>query len=116
MNDESLVGINEGKLDSLILQIHDYAERINNKFNLLEQLVYDSQSFFQCDVGDEFRTKFGETKSNFTIVNKNILNIASDLVRVKENYINTNDKAIDNFNKSGSEVLSNSIDRYKMEK
>lgn len=109
MADEKLVGINEAKLDSLILQIGEFAERINNKFNLIEQLVSESSSYFQCDPGTDFRLKFNSTKSNFEIVNKNILNMAADLVSVKSMMHKTNANAIDYFQKSAMQELSNSL-------
>jgi len=109
MSENKLIGINEGKLDSLVLEIYDSAERINNKFNLLEQLISDSQNYFDCKEGNEFRTKFNNTKSNFSIVNKNILNMASDLVKVKATMKKTNSEAIDLLSKSDKEFLSNSF-------
>ncbi len=109
MADEKLVGINEAKLDSLILQIGEIAERINNKFNLIEQLVSDSASYFQCGIGTDFRLKFNNTKSNFEIVNKNILNMAADLVSAKSTMQKTNANAIDYFQKSAVQELSNSL-------
>lgn len=113
MADEKLVGINEAKLDSLILQIGEIAERINNKFNLIEQLISETSSYFQCEIGTNYRLKFNGTKSNFEIVNKNILNMAADLVNVKSMMQKTNANAIDYFQQSAAQELSNSLNKYE---
>ena len=83
MSQTDVFGINEDKLDRLILDISDAADRINSKFNLLNRLVEETSNYFVCDSGNRFRNAYSLTKENFSIVNKNIATITSDLVKAK---------------------------------
>ncbi len=116
MKQSDVIGINEEKLDQLIIEIGDAADRINNKFNLLERLVADTSSFFECEVGDRYRNNFNLTKANFAIVNKNILAMSSELVKAKMRLYKLEDNVKVQFSKQGDSIISNSLQRYDRDK
>lgn len=94
MNDV-VVGINESKIDALILEIIEIANRVNDKFYQIEDNINDTQKYFKCSQADEFRKKFKELSSNFTNIKSNIVSISNDLIEIKKRYISSNSKTID---------------------
>ena len=116
MEQTDVIGINEEKLDQLIMEIGDIADRINNKFNLLENLVSESSSFFECEAADRYRNNFNLIKVNFAIVNKNILAMSSELVKAKARLYNIEDEVKIEFSKQGGSVISNSLQMYDRNK
>lgn len=116
MAQTEIFGINEPKLDYLVLDIGETADRISNKLNLIDKLVYDTTSCFECESGNVFRTNFEKVKDNFPVVNRNILNYSVDLVKAKEKVYRTEDIISQEFSSSTATILSNSTDRYNVEK
>ena len=95
------VGINEQKIDKLVLDINNYAERINNVLNNMEDLVNSTNSFFLEEVGNEFRNNFKQLSSNFPTVKTNILSYSQDLIKVKLNYQKTVVNIVDDLKYNG---------------
>lgn len=112
MAQTDIFGVNEPKLDKLVLDIGETAERISNKFNLIEQLVCDTSLFYECESGNVFRTDFEKIKDNFPVVNRNILTYSADLVRVKERVYLTEDTISRNLSQDRAKILSDSTNRY----
>lgn len=79
-----LIGVNEYKINALISELSTFSENINKKFNEIEDCMDSTKEFFICEQGDAFRKKFSEeASSNFSIIKKNILNISTDLINLK---------------------------------
>ena len=97
---EKLAGINEQRLNLLVLEIREYAERINKISNQLRDLTFETNTCFKSELGDEFRKKCNLSLNEFNAINKNILNYAQALINAKSKYDNIGDKA--------SEVLKRS--------
>ena len=91
-------GVNESKLDKHIMEIYESADRINKIFVKISALVNDTSNYFVCETADSFRKKFENVKSNFSIVNSNVLEYANDLVKVKNNYNKRKDIIINDLN------------------
>lgn len=108
----NVFGINEPKLEQLVLEISEVAERVNKKFIELSDLVNSTSLFYDCESGSNFRNSFDKLKANFPIVNKNILCYSFDLVKVKSRLYNIDTTVERNFSIAKGEVLSKSIDRY----
>ncbi|MEG1495125.1 MAG: hypothetical protein RSB99_02195 [Bacilli bacterium] len=87
----NLSGINEGGLDKLALDIYDTAERIHNILNTLDDLVTGTTSYYNCESGNQLRSKFQDLKAGFTVINQNIQNYGNDLVKAKYLYKNLSD-------------------------
>lgn len=113
MDTRDLVGVNEDKLNLLVNEINDIVDDINKKFNTIESLVSETRSYFVCASGDSFRTKFSHFSSNFSVVNKNILNISYDLLNAKMRINNINDRVIDSVHESVGSIVSNTKEQYK---
>jgi hypothetical protein len=116
MEETNVFGINESKLDSLVLEFCDTAERISNKFYLIENLVEDTNTFFECSSGDLYRTNFRRVIENFPVVNRNILNYSNDLVGAKQRLYSIEDTVSQNFIQAHKEVLSNTVEEYRIQK
>lgn len=112
MAQTDVFGVNEPKLDLLVLDIGETAERISNKLNLIDKLVYDTSSFYECESGNVFRANFEKIKDNFPVVNRNILAYSADLVRAKGKVYSTEDTIAQNFSQATGTILSNSTERY----
>ena len=113
MDKVELFGINEQKLNELVLEINDCAARINTKFNLIDGLVSDTSSYFKCESADAFRSNFEILKENFTVVNKNIVTMSNDLVKVKTRISTVDEQNIKDFNQAKKDILSNSLEKYE---
>lgn len=113
MSKTDVFGINEDKLDILITDINDAVTRINNKFDLIERLVSETESYFNCDSGTAFRNKFNAIRSNFAVVDKNIINMSSDLVKVKSRLHAVEEDVNQEFQKATHDIVSNSLEKYK---
>ena len=111
-SNDTVFGINEPKLDALVVEIGEIAERIKTKFTRLEEIAAETSSFYECESGTNFRNSFAKLSQNFSIVTKNILCYSSDLVRVKGRLYSTSDTISENLTLEKGNVLSNSIDRY----
>lgn len=107
---QDVVGINEQILDKLILDIYDYADRINRTLNSIEDVVAGSSSYFNDDVANSFRYKFEQLKLNFPMVNHNILSYANDLVKVKRNFSDTTSDMIYTIKKKTNEISMDDIE------
>lgn len=86
MNDVS--GINEEKLESLILDIYDYADKVNQILNNIDELILKSNNYFKSDSSDCVRNRYQQLTFNYTTLKQNMLNCANDLVKVKYRYQN----------------------------
>ncbi len=113
MDKTDVFGINENKLDILITDINDAVTRINNKFDLIENLVSETESYFNCESGTIFRNKFNIIKGNFAIVDKNIISISSDLVKAKSRLNVIEEDVNQEFQKATHDIVSNSLEKYK---
>lgn len=85
------IGINIDSVDKLILDIYNYAERVNKTLNQISNVVDQTKSFYVCDAADNYRNKFNSFRTNFSIVNKNLISYAEDLIKLKNRYQNISD-------------------------
>ena len=80
------IGVNVDGIDKLILDIYNYAEKINKTLNQITNVVEQTKSFYDCDIANDYRNKFNNFKTNFNIINKNIQSYAEDLIKLKNKY------------------------------
>lgn len=93
MNNYDVVGINDAKIDGLVLNIYDYAQRIKDILNNVDDLIYETNNYYNCEEAVKFRNNFESIKDNFAVVTENILSYGDELVRVK-NQIYTKDSEL----------------------
>ena len=85
------VGINLDSVDKLILDIYTYAEKVNKTLNHISDVVDQTKNFYACEAADNYRNKFNSFKTNFKVVNKNLISYAEDLIKLKNRYQNMSD-------------------------
>lgn len=83
MVSQELVGVNEDKIDKLVLDLYDYIERINNVLNNIENEMDKTVSCFDCSAGRELYSRFNEQKSIFPIIRENFMKDAELLIKIK---------------------------------
>lgn len=81
-------GINEEKLNKLILDIYDYSEKINNTLNSISDLVMKTKDYYNSKEAELYRKKYDDYKTNYVNIIKNINSYADDLLTLKRKYIN----------------------------
>jgi len=99
-------GINIDSVDKLILDIYNYAERINKTLNQITDVVDKTKTIYNCDAANNYRNKFESFRVNFNIVDKNIKSYADDLIKLKNRYQNIGDKAVETI-KRATNVIEN---------
>ncbi len=80
-----VTGINEDRINNLILEIGNYQDEVSNIFNSIEDTVNNLYSGYVCEAGSVFSRKFDTMKRNFPTVKKNMETYAEDLIRAKDN-------------------------------
>lgn len=105
MSDGNYVaGIDKAKIDALILEINDYAEKINNILTNIDDLVATNIDYFNCSSKEKFKKIHNENRSNFKQIVNNVLNYADDLTKIKRYYSDINSNISNNITKSISKI------------
>lgn len=106
----NISGINEVKLDNLVLDIYDYTDKVNQILNNIDELILKSSNYFKCDSSDYIRNRYQQLAFNYTTLKQNMLNCANDLIKVKHHYQNIDSdvkqvaqKGISNINFKGGD-------------
>lgn len=94
------VGINLDSIDKLILDIYNYAERVNKTLNQISDVVDQTKTFYNCEDADNYRNKFNSFRTNFKIVNQNLISYAEDLIKLKNRYQNMSVEMTQTINKA----------------
>ncbi len=87
-------GVSLDKIDKLMTDIYDYADRSNKILNDIEKLANDTRDYFVSDEGNLFRNKISELLHESTTINKNILSYNTDMMTLKNSYISINDEGL----------------------
>lgn len=103
------VGINIDSVDKLILDIYNYAERINKTLNQISNVVDQTRNFYVCDAANNYRNRFNSFRTNFNVVNKNVISYAEDLIKLKNRYQNIDDNMTQTIKRAISRVDSKDI-------
>ena len=80
------VGINIDSIDKLILDIYNYAERINKTLNQITDVVEQTRIFYDCASAKKYREKFNNFSANFNVINTNLKSYAEDMIKLKNKY------------------------------
>ena len=108
MNDT--ISINETQLNRLSTEINGYSQRINNIFNQITDLVYESRSAFNCDIGDDLYRKINSLKTSMNVTTKNLKQYAEDLVLVKVKFNKASGDIVDTVRKATTNIQTYSVD------
>ena len=113
MNSDLIFGINEPKLDVLILDIADIAERVNQKLETYERLMTETHSFFDCESGEKYRRNFRLLSTTIPVIKKNILYYSNDLVNVKQRIYKNEATVNDSMHLERIRLIQyHNVDRY----
>lgn len=82
------IGINVDSVDKLILDIYNYAEKINKTLNQISDIMDQTRNNCMLDEINVLVNKFESFKANFPVVNKNLISYANDLIILKNKYQN----------------------------
>lgn len=83
---ENITGINEQKIDKLVLDIYAYADRVKQILGEVERIVENTSSVYKTDSASEFISDFNLNKQKFDTIAKIILSYSEDMINVKANY------------------------------
>jgi uncharacterized protein YukE len=83
---ENWNGISSTGIDKLMTDFIDYAEKSNKIINQIDEIVEGTASYFKCESGDTFRSRYSQLNYEAATINKNILSYNTDFLAVKSNY------------------------------
>lgn len=83
-------GINEEGLDKLIIDIYNYAESVHKVFNNIENIIDDTNNFYQDETYLNVKNKFNDFKKNLDIAYNKLIKSATYLSNIKMYYQDLN--------------------------
>lgn len=94
MSKDNSRGMSLDRIDKLMTDIFDYADKSNRILKDIESLANDTQDYFVSDEANLFRNKISELLHESTTINKNILSYNADMMTVKNRYLSINDEGL----------------------
>lgn len=104
---KNMIGINEQKLDRLILDIYDYCDKINNTLNQITEVVEETGNFYKGELASTYRKKYRVFRSNFSVMRKNFVSYATDLTKIKNRMNTIDDKMTVSMKKAEGKIDNN---------
>lgn len=86
MNSNDVLGINEDNLKKMVLEIYDYAEKINSILNTIDDLMLDTSQNFEIEGNKDLYSKFDLVKTNFLTIKDNINSYGETLLNAEQQY------------------------------
>lgn len=103
---EDLILINEDGLNQLVLKIYDYSERINDIFNQLDDLMFQSKNYFDCHIGNDIYIKYLSNVDSIKNVKLNISSYSDELMMVRKNFSNNAEMISSDIKKHSDDIQS----------
>lgn len=107
-------GMSLDRINKLMTDIYDYADKSNRILKDIESLANDTQEYFVSDEANLFRNKISELLHESTTINKNILSYNTDMMTVKNRYMDINDGGLKIMQKAVNSVEERIV--YKEER
>ena len=85
--DTGMYAINEDEMNILISNLSDYIDNVSKSFSEMDTLVQESNVFFNGDVADKFRKKYGHFSDEYKTIINNLESYKTDLINVRNNFI-----------------------------
>lgn len=104
MEVNELVGIDENKIDKLVLDLYNSIEKINNVLNSIDDELNKANSYFDCTAGKSLYSKFASQKTMFPIINDNFMKDTELLIKVKSKTIDFSKDLATKIEKNASGV------------
>ena len=86
MNVGKDISINVNEINKLILDIVDSSNEIKSIFNKIDDLIYETKSYYDCASGNLLRNKYSQFRYNYDILISNILSHKEELINLKKKY------------------------------
>lgn len=80
-------GINENKVNQLMLDIYEYEEKINLLLEKISNLMESTTNIYSGFTSDDLRKKYNDFSVNYTNIKNNIHDYSEDLFKIKNNYL-----------------------------
>lgn len=94
LNNRKRISLNETGIDTLKLEVLEYAKSCNDSLSKIQDIVDSTERFYQSESGIEYRKKFHELSNSFQNVIFNIENIAYGLKEAKNKFANKKNETI----------------------
>ena len=95
MAEDKLIGINEAKLDRLVLDSYDYIEKINTKFDSISNQMDNMFKALGEDNAKAIRSKYNSQKEEYLYAKKLLIYMTEQLINAKNNSKNATVKLVD---------------------
>ena len=79
MNNNYVSGINEQQLVGIINKINFNIEKLDKRFQQVNEIIYNTNFHYKTESADLFRKKYDDFKMNYDIIKKNLLSYVDDL-------------------------------------
>ncbi len=103
-NSSNTLGVSTSKLDKLMVDVIDYAEKSKRITNAIEMLIRETREYYVSSEADLFRSKFEQLVPTINTVNQNILVYNDDLLKLKGNYSKLEVEATELINEAQRQV------------
>lgn len=80
-------GVNTNLLDKLIVDINVLSDDINEILNQIDDDINTISEVMQSEVCNNIKANYDVFRTNFKIINSNIISYCTDYVKVKNSYI-----------------------------
>jgi len=104
MNNQELIGVNDDKIDALILDVYDFIEKINSALNKIESEVDRVSLNCDCSAIRSLKTKFSEQRAYFPIISSDLVKYTEILMKVKARTIDFSSDLGMNIKRDSSKV------------
>lgn len=83
---EKQSGINDVKIDKLVLDIYDINEKIRKTLDQISETMDRTSSVWKSSDAKLFRDAYDNFKTNYNIITKNISSYSEDFTKLKNSY------------------------------
>jgi hypothetical protein len=90
-----VAGINDEEMKKTIINVYDIAEKLQRKFNEIDELFINAQDYINCPGASDIFSKYQNFKSNYDIAVANVRGYGDDLNKVRINFHNMIKEAAD---------------------
>lgn len=104
LNDEASLGIKEGALENLVLELNNDVDKIDFLLRQVEMLMYDTNDFFKGQNADHFRDKFETFRQSIETIKLNLLSYPNDLLKIRDSVKNFDSRVSNQFQEFSTDI------------
>lgn len=103
-NSGDMTAVNEEKIDSCILEMTSYIERIKTVFSRIDDVMNRTEKFYRCENADSIRNKYSLFRDNYNVIVMNFMGYVDELKAVKLGFGKFNDELSAKISKTALEL------------